>query len=165
MTLKTIGFDLEGSFNKMVRTHVAAIQGEINAALGTSHVIAYYPQQNPESFPSVRSWFFATGGQEGRRLVDRVQLDVNVKSADINNPDRRLARLIRDSLADRLGLKSSRTEWKGFFDVKGYFANAMAPNNRQTVYLELASTAGWTQIPDEDPHILKFSIDFKILYS
>lgn len=162
----TRGFDVEASFHKTVRAKLLVVQNAINTALGTSYTIAYYPQRNAETFPSVRSWFFQSGGiSKGRHaFVSRVQIDIYVKSDDPTKENRQLLTLIRDNLAHELGITTQRSAFHAYFNASGYFANALTPPDRGMARLELANPGGWRDVPQGDPYVRCLSLDFNIFY-
>ena len=164
MSVSTYGFNVEGSFHTLVEAQLAIIQTEINAALSTSHTIAYYPQRQIETFPSVRGWVFMGAEADDRRhrLTDRIQLDIFVKSANASYPDRRLAMLIRDGLMSKLGFSTKRSAFFAHFDVKNYFANPSSPTTLNKCRIE--QTSPWQDLPPSDPLITQFQSDFKLIH-
>lgn len=162
----TKGFDVEGSFNKHLKTIVASLQSEINTALSTSHTFGFYAQRSPETFPSVRTWFGQAAGINTRRhrFQTRVQVDIFVKSDDITKADRELLILLRDNIAYQLGIRSERSAFHAYFNASGYFANAATPSARGYARLELANPGGWRELPQDDPYIACVSLDFFIFY-
>lgn len=165
MTLYTGGINVEISFNALLSGYTTETQNEINALLSTSYSIPYYPGQAVESFPSVQSNFFTTGGQDSarHRLVDRVQIDVRTNNQS-EAERKRLNRLIRDNLTNKLGLKIRRNSLHAYFPVNNFLENPSASTRQQNARIELFSTAGWLYAPDADPNILRWLIDFQIFY-
>lgn len=166
MTLNTTGLNLEGSFNKWLRALVTETQTEINALLGSSYTITYYPNRSPESFPSVQSQFFSASGQSRGMLFDLVQIDVRTQSHDLSTPggDRRLSRLITDSLKAKLGFSTKRNDFYAYFPLKDYVSNPSSPATKQNARIELFAQAGWAELPEEDKTLLRHQIDFQIFY-
>lgn len=166
MSLETSGLNLEQSFNLLVQTHVAEIQTVLNETLSSAYTIAVYFSEKVESFPSVQVQFFAAGGQDGQRhrKVDRLQIDVRTQDEEKPFLKKVVNRLIRDSLKKKLGFTTKRTQFHGFFEVKDYFENGMSATRKQNARIELFSTAGWTELDDEDPSVERWLIDFQIFY-
>lgn len=166
MSLHTNGINVEQSFNLLVQTYVSEIQTALNAQLGSSYVIPVFFDQPAEVFPSVQVRFFAAGGQSAarHRKVDRLQIDV--RTQDEQSPIRKkiVNRLIRDSLTDKLGLTTRRASFHAYFPVKDFFENKLAATRKQNARLELFSQSGWAEVPDEDPTVLRWLIDFEIFY-
>jgi len=163
--MRSLGFDVRGTFNVLLNGKVAEIQDEINAALGTSYSIAVLTNRQVETFPSVRIFFLTSGGLDSRRrkFVDRVVIDVFTRT-NPTNPDYRLPNLITHSIFEKLGFSSSGNAIYNYESIKGYFDDTLNPATVRLFRIELDDPAGWEEVQGSDPDIIHFQCGLNIFY-
>lgn len=177
MTLITSGFDVRASFVTLWETIAAEIQADIRTGISEGDAalvglaadisLPVYREKAPEAFPSIQIWFFDGAGTRGREFVERAQVNIVTRSDDANSPDERLQLIIRDTAQHKLLLRSSRAQFKAYFNLKGHFVNPPSPQQKYLpARLEFAGATGWGPLPgdDDDPYVSGITRDFNIFY-
>lgn len=172
MTLDTYLYNVQSSWNKLLKAHAEAIQADLRnwvALPGTAKPystinLPYFAQKQPESFTSIRGWIYLEDvpNPPRRRLEDHVQVDIFVKNVSASTPDTRVLKFIQRTLLTKLDIRTGRNAFYGYFPVLDYASNPTTP--RQIGRCRIESKTGFRDAPDTDPLIMRKMADFKLIH-